>query len=194
MRTLAQRSRRLLGRLRGRFCLVAQVGPRAGVGWRPSQMVHGRQDQHHHQRARPARRLGPSQSCRLHLAGRRWQRAHRHLWTTSPHGLPLRQRPEIAGCGERRPRGHLYALDDRRGGGHAGLRSSRSDSFGCVCRSGSHRPAGPHCRRTGQGRDCGRCRLPPRQDRGPQSHRRRGGGEAGVRREGRGLFTKRGRT
>jgi hypothetical protein len=43
-----------------------------------------------------------------------------------------------------RPRGHLYAPDDRRRGRHAGLRSHRRDSFGGVCRFGAHRSARPH--------------------------------------------------
>jgi Acetyl-coenzyme A synthetase N-terminus len=45
----------------------------------------------------------------LHLAGRRWQRAHCDLRPTPPPGLPLRQRPEIAQRSQRRPRRDLHA-------------------------------------------------------------------------------------
>ncbi len=113
----------------------------------------GAQDQHHHQRARPPRQLRARQSRRLHLARRGRLRAHRHLRPALPPGLPLRQRPEVAGRGEGRPRHHLHAAHHRGRDRHAGLRPHRRDSFRRLCRARTHRAPRPHHRRASQNRD-----------------------------------------
>ena len=163
------RSRQVLGRHCQAVRLDEAVEQGLRVGRHPSQVVHWRAHQHHRQCARPACRRRKPQSRGLHLAGRRRQRACRHLRPALSRCLPLCQWPEVAGSEEGRPRRHLHAAHAGRRDLDAGLRPHRRHPLGGLCRTRPHVATRSHRRCAGAGRHRRRCRRPSRQARAAEA-------------------------
>ena len=82
------------------FRMVAALGKSPRMGWRASQMVCRRQDQHYPECSGPACQERPIQSRRVHLARRRRLRARGHLRSALPHGVPILQGLRSLGVGK----------------------------------------------------------------------------------------------
>ena len=152
------------------------LGPGVSVGIPQLPLVCGWADQHLLQRSGRSPGHRAAQQGRPHLAGRGRHRASLYLRPPGPAGQPLRQRAQVPGHRQGRPRRHLHAPYPRGGHHHAGLRPHRRHPQRGLRRVQRRLPARPHPGRLGQGAHHRRRGLPPRQQGGPHRHRQRGRG------------------
>ncbi len=92
----------------------------------------------------------PGRQDRADFRGRRRRGDEGHLQATARARLPVCQWPEVARRGGGRPGDRLHADEHRSGGGDAGLRAHRRDSFGGVRRLLVEEPVRAHRRCQGQ--------------------------------------------
>ena len=145
---------RLLGEARARRGAVAQAVHEVARRIRRAvlQVVRGRRAQRLVQLSRPQPRQRQRGKGGDHLRGRRRRGDESHVPGIASSGLPARQRPEVAGHPQGRPRADLHADVDRGRGRDAGVRAHRRDAFGRVRGLLGEVAAGAHHRRRARSR------------------------------------------
>ena len=127
-----------------------------GLATAAREVVRRRTSERQRELHRSARARSPPEQGRDHLGRRAGRQAHADLFRPVPRSVAVRQRPEIAGREEGRPRRAVPAAHPRARHRHAGVRANRRGAQRGVRRLQRRVAARPHQRRTGD-----RCWSPP---------------------------------